>query len=93
MWTQDIIDHYVAYNDEENIPAALVTTVVHELGHQRAGLTDADEYPQYHDFLFDCVMDAGSPITMSPKFCKEVDTDFGQESSCLENLEANYGNF
>jgi len=90
IFTQDIIDYNS--NNPSIIVPYLVTIVVHELGHQRAGLTDATAYSIYHDLNFNCVMHYFSPITLNPRFCKEI-TGANQVSSCKQNIEANYGNF
>jgi len=94
IFTEDIINDLTEYGLEEDIPKALVFTVVHELGHQRAGLTHPNQYLQHHDPDFSCAMDPNVLITLSPKFCKVTNPDYyWQESNCLENIEGNYGTF
>lgn len=91
IFVQDISDYFSGNYTYNRIPG-FITTVMHELGHQRAGLTHQQTYPQYHDASFACVMGYFSGVTSDPLFCKEI-TDQVQESSCLTNLEDNYGNF
>lgn len=90
IFTQDIVDSYSLSGDNAAIAAALITTAVHELGHQRAGLTDANAYPDYHGN--DCLMHGGTPFSLTPKFCKTFDTN-NQTSTCLQIIKDNYGNF
>jgi len=89
IFTQDIIDRYEDLNDTYGIISGLEFTTIHELGHQRAGLTDVAGHEQYHDMNTLCVM--GGTLTESPHFCK--DTSGPNVSSCLTNIKANYGVF
>lgn len=89
IFTQDIYDNFENTNDLSKIPDAFITTVVHELGHQRAGLTHVGEYPEYHENNF-CVMSRSSGLTTNPRFCDEISLDSWQTSHCLMNFEKNY---
>lgn len=95
VFVQDIIDDYTSWGDDEKIPAALVTTAVHELGHQRAGLIceGMGDYPKYH--ASECVMGyySSTTISLEPRFCKTIDNSPPQETHCLNIFEVNYDNF
>jgi len=89
VFTQDIIDDLTLWNETEKIPAALVTTAVHELGHQRAGLTCSNTWAHTEE----CVMSGESGVSMDPRFCRTIEDTLWQTTHCLENIESNYGNF
>ncbi|MCH7573546.1 MAG: hypothetical protein IIA59_00300 [Candidatus Marinimicrobia bacterium] len=92
IFTYDITVDYQNANNEPGIAAALITTAVHELGHQRAGLTDAFNAPSlYHGG--GCVMVYATPETLTPRFCRTIDDSSSQTTHCLQIFEANYDNF
>lgn len=69
----------------------LITAVVHELGHQRAGLTHATGNTNiYHDGLYFCVMKPNPWAVYVPTFCFEITDPQNQVSSCKQNIENNF---
>ena len=94
VFTQDILSDYTSTGDSAWIPGALVTTIIHELGHERAGLTDVWEYPNFHAMGVNCVMEYSISIDVnSPRFCNVMQENAhpNQVSHCLENIRSNYG--
>jgi hypothetical protein len=58
----------------------------HELGHQRQGLTNAWEYPQYHkQWWSSCVMNLNQN-ELKPFFCYEKVDDGIDDNQCTDNL-------
>ncbi len=100
LWWADILEENTNQEDQTKV-GVYVTT--HELGHQRAGLSDFNVEPIYHNGLFDlngdgvndCVMNyyTGN-YSLNPKFCYDTDeNDQIPNNSCKENIVANYGSF
>lgn len=66
VFVQTIKDH-PNVNDEDNM---IERVTIHELGHQRANLTEADEHPELHSSS-DCVMYRTYSPHAHPQFCSK----------------------
>lgn len=103
--TPDLDDRYsmvfidnIASNYPQQLVSGIVTTSVHELGHQLAGLThpSISSNSQYHHAIdfneFDCVMMWNYGPTVHPKFCSITGNDYYyQTTNCKEILLNNLG--
>lgn len=91
---------------KNNYPDSLLQRIgvfltTHELGHQRAGLSDIhgpDGQPQYHNMTdnngdsqadIPCVMSYFSPFTLEPVFCYDTPDDLDNTNSCNDILQNN----
>ena len=76
---------------EDEIREYPVETSVHELGHQRAGLTHVEKEPQYYNSSQpNCTMQGeidniSSPNRLQPVFCSDDDND--TTNSCRDWLQ------
>lgn len=51
------------YGDRMTKHRHVTYATIHELGHQRAGLTHPEQYPQYHHETYPCIMYTGYNVT------------------------------
>ena len=91
VFMQDIQYYVNNMSNTGPLVANLITAVVHELGHQRAGLThNSGSTTKYHDGLSACVMAKNPSATHTPQFCIEITDPQNQVSSCKQNIENNF---
>lgn len=89
VFVEDILTAYEGFEDDQGL--WILKTTIHELGHQRAGLTDNDNpfFYEYHPIENRvCVMDYYSPKD-SLKFCDYIENEETQETHCREVFSEN----
>lgn len=88
IFLADIRDAYPSFSERYSVT---IRTTVHELGHQRAGLTHVQTSSEFHQSIAPnyCVMD-NLGVFNTPRFCVDFPSADGDDfNSCYDNLLRN----